>query len=124
MIWNRKLILFITTILVISGAASISFVSFSNLKKSCSRDDEDVVQVTRRLHSLYKANGRFPDQTLFGTKDVPNTALMDQFRTLAEMQKKYRIDLYSNGTVEEAYVYLKRNCKIRITPADYEVYPK
>ncbi|MDD5342092.1 MAG: hypothetical protein PHI73_02050 [Patescibacteria group bacterium] len=84
----------------------------------CDEKDTAVVKVSQSLQDYYKTFSKFPDLSINSDEDSFTKPYLKGLSSL------FNIESFSNADTDEFFVYFTGNCKLRIVPNDYKVYPK
>lgn len=107
----------VVVILVIISSVILSITQgFGN--NVCLETDEKVIQVAQAIQEFYSLTGRYP----YLKNDSGPSAL--DAPLLKGLKDLYDIDAFDMQRAEDAFVYFQSNCKLRIFPDRYEVYPR
>lgn len=87
-------------------------------KISCSSNEERIIKTVESLQDYYKRTQKFP--AAFTNIDELN----QEEKQLINSIEKHDIDYFSFEDPNEAYIYFQDNCKLQITPNDFNLFPK
>jgi len=105
-------------VVVIIFGAIVWNILFGWRNQLCTEYDSFVAETASVFQEYHNEWQTFPD--VYGGSDC------EEQKTCAFMPriiKEHKIDFFSSAGPDELFVYFKSNCKLRIMPDSYEVYP-